>query len=448
MRDTNSRSQRTSRIWALVPALVGLALAGFHGEASAQQGTDGPVTFARDIAPLLQENCQACHQPGQIGPMSLITYEQVRPWAPMIREKVVAQEMPPYQYDTNIGIQDLIEDKRLSGDEIATFTAWVDGGVPLGDPADMPAPVEWPDASEWLFAAQFGQPDLVVPAKPVTIPAEGQDLWWEPLVEIPLDQDRYIKAIEVKPSVAGRRVVHHANTTLYLPTEDGGLDGQRGRFTEYASGKLGEIIPEGAGRLLPANSFVRWSIHIFPNGELIENEVTELGFWLHPEGYEPEFMQDLANYSMQGDLDIAPNGTQMVQGYHSWDHPVRIDSYQPHGHLRLNAASLEIFHPETGERETVSLISHWNPEWQLSHIYEQDVAPLVPAGAVMILTQWYDNTSENRFNPDHEVWVGRGSRTGDEMSHAWIAVTHLDQAGYDRLKSEREAEATLAGDGG
>ena len=448
MRDTNSRSQRSSCIWALVPALVGLALAGFHGEASAQQGTDGPVTFARDIAPLLQENCQACHQPGQIGPMSLITYEQVRPWAPMIREKVVAQEMPPYQYDTNIGIQDLIEDKRLSVDEIATFTAWVDAGAPLGDPADMPPPVEWPDPSEWLFAAQFGQPDLVVPAKPVTIPAEGQDLWWEPLVEIPLTQDRYIKAIEVKPSIAGRNVVHHANTTLYLPTEDGGLDGQRGRFTEYASGKLGEIIPEGAGRLLPANSFVRWSIHIFPNGEFIENEVTELGFWLHPEGYEPEFMQDLANYSMQGDLDIAPNGTQMVQGYHSWDHPVRIDSYQPHGHLRLNAASLEIFHPETGERETVSLISNWNPEWQLSHIYEQDVAPLVPAGAVMILTQWYDNTEENRFNPDHEVWVGRGSRTGDEMSHAWIAVTHLDQAGYDRLKSEREAEATLAGDGG
>ena len=296
----------------------------------------------------------------------------------------------------------------------------------------------------------FGQPDLVVPAKPIDVPAEGQDLWWEPLVEIPTGEDRWIKAIEVKPSVAGRKVVHHANTTLYLPGDDGELQGQRGRYTEYASGKLGEIIPEGAERLLPANSFVRWSIHLFPMGEAVDGEVTELGFWLHPEDYEPEYVQDLANYPLDGDLDIPPHGTAMVTGYHSWDHPVRIDSYQPHGHFRLVAAALEIFYPETGEREVVSMVSNWNAEWQLSHIYEDDVAPLVPAGAVMIATQWYDNTAGNRLNPDPDVWVYRGSRTGDEMSHSWVAVTHLDQEGYERLKAEREAMTPVAqaGNGG
>ena len=450
MRDMNSHSRRPYGSWALVPALVAVALVGFQGEAFSQQGADDAVTFTRDIAPLLQENCQACHQPGQIAPMSLMTYEEVRPWAPIIREKVVTQEMPPYHYDTNIGIQELIEDKRLSEREIATIAAWVDSGAPQGDPADMPPPVEWPDPSEWLFAEQFGQPDLIVPSKPINIPAAGQDLWWEPLVEIPIAEDRYIKAIEVKPSVPGRRVIHHANTSLYLETDDGSLESVgRSRFTEYASGKLGEIIPEGAGRILPANSFIRWSIHIFPNGEAVENEVTELGFWLHPKGYEPEFEQDLASYRMVGDLDIPPNGTQMVQGFHSWDHPVRLDSFQPHGHLRLTAASLEVFYPETGERETMSLISNWNAEWQLSHIYEQDVAPLLPAGAVMVVTQWYDNTADNPHNPDPDVWVYRGSRTGDEMSHAWIAVTHLDQDGYERIKAEREeAKAVVAGDSG
>ena len=146
-----------------------------------------------------------------------------------------------------------------------------------------------------------------------------------------------MKAIVGKRSVNGREGVNNANTTLYLPGQDGDLEGQGGRFTEYAAGKLGEIVPEGAGRLLPANSFVRWSIHYYPMGEAIENEVTELAFWLHPKGYEPEHEQDLANYRLEGDLAIPPHGTAMVQGFHTFDHPVRIDSYQPHGHLRSRA---------------------------------------------------------------------------------------------------------------
>jgi hypothetical protein len=109
---------------------------------------------------------------------------------------------------------------------------------------------------------------------------------------------------------------------------------------------------------------------------------------------------------------------------------------------------LEIFYPETGEREMVSMVSNWNAWWQISHIYEENVAPLVPTGAVMILTAWYDNTESNPRNPDPDVWVGRGSRTADEMSHAWIAVTHLDDEGYERLKAAREVQLAQAGGGG
>ena len=412
--------------------------------AASQQSSETEVTFTRDVAPLLQQNCEVCHQEGGIGPMNLVTYEDARRYSRRIADLVAAREMPPYHYDIDIGIQDLKQDKRLTESEIATFAAWVAQGTPRGDASDMPPPVDWPDPAEWRLAELFGQPDLVVPAKPYTVPAQGQDLWWEPLVEIPLETDRYIRAIEVKPSVEGRKVVHHANTTLYLPDAGGGLESQGGRFTEYALGKLGEILPDGAGRLLPAGSMVRWSIHYYPAGEEVQNEVTELGFWLYPEGYEPDFMQTLANYRMDGDLAIPPHGTEMVQGYHSWDHPVRIDSFQPHGHLRLKAAAMELYYPETGQREVVSMISNWNPGWHLSHMYEDDVAPLVPTGAVMIVTQWYDNTEGNLHNPDPDVWVYRGGRTADEMSHAWIGVTHLDEEGYERLVEERRAGVPIA----
>ena len=447
MRQERSDSWMRKVAWVSVPAMVAVALVSSYGQALSQEMAD--VTFTRDVAPILQQNCQICHREGAIAPMSLITYEQAKLYAPLIKLKVTTQQMPPYHYDTDVGIQALKSDKRLSPEEIETLAQWVDQGAVEGDLADMPPPRNFPDMGEWRLAAEYdyGEPDLVVRSNPITVPAEGQDLWWEPLVPVGITSDRYIRAIEVKPSLNGYKVVHHANTTLNV-MEDGELKSMRGRFTEYALGKLGEIVPSDAARLLPVGSYVRWSIHLFPMGEEVENDQMELGFWLYPEGYEPQYEQSLRNYRLEGDLDIAPHGTAMTQGFHTWDHPVRIDSFQPHGHLRLVAKSLEIFYPETGEREMVSMISNWNAHWHLSHLYEEDVAPLVPTGAVMILTAWYDNTENNPYNPDPDVWVGRGSRTADEMSHAWIAVTHLDDEGYNRLKAAREDQLAQDDGGG
>ena len=142
------------RIGAVLPTLAVVTLLVLPASAlSVQQaGDNDDVTFARDVAVILQENCQVCHQPGAIGPMSLMTYEEVRPWAPMIREQVSTREIPPYHYDTDVGIQRLKEDKRLSEEEIQTIVAWIDAGTPVGDLAEMPPPVEWPDAGEWRLA--------------------------------------------------------------------------------------------------------------------------------------------------------------------------------------------------------------------------------------------------------------------------------------------------------
>jgi cytochrome c553 len=401
--------------------------------------TGGSVTFTKDVAKLLQENCQVCHQPGGIGPMPLMTYEQVVPFAARIRQRVVAREMPPYHYDTDVGIQKLKYDARLSDDDIRTIAQWVDAGTPQGDPAHMPPPVTWPDPGEFRLSATMGPPDLVIRSKPYTVPEMGQDIWWRPIVDTGLTENRCIRAVETKPSLAARRVTHHANSTFRVN------DRQVARLSEYAMGKLGEIVPEGACRTAPAGSQVAFDIHYYPSGVEVLDDVVEIGIWLHPQDYEAKYRQTLSLYSLNGGrgFDIPPHGTLMTQGFHSFETPVRIDSFQPHGHLRMVAKSLQILR-KNGRLEMVSQVSNWNPMWHLSHIYEDDVAPLLDVGDFLVITAWYDNTEHNHHNPDPDQWVGVGDRTADEMSHAWIAVTHLDEAGYKQLLAEREARAKPA----
>jgi hypothetical protein len=276
---------------------------------------------------------------------------------------------------------------------------------------------------------------VVIQSTPYDIPAVGQDRWWQPTVESGITEDRCIKAIETKPSVEGRAVAHHANSNIR--SENGG-----GMLSEYALGKIGEIIPDGACRLFPANGRVSWDIHYWPNGVDVQDDQVSIGLWLHPADYEPEYRQSLSLYMLSGGVggrgyDIAPHGTLMTRGIHQWDTPVRIDSWQPHGHTRLVAMSIEILRA-SGRIEPVSMVSNWSALWHHSHIYDDEVAPLLDVGDMILLTGWYDNTENNRYNPDPDQWVSIGDRTADEMSHAWIAVTRLDEEGYERLVAERE----------
>ena len=443
---------KASKNWL---GLTALALLGYQTQAMAQ--VEQQVTYNGEVGRIINENCVVCHREGGIGPMHLSNYDQVRPWAPLIQLRVANREMPPYSYDHGIGIQELQGDWRLQQDEIDTIVAWVNQGAPLGDPDQaVPVPV-LNDPSEWNFVEQLGQPDVIIPSVSMDIPANGNDLWSNHYVESTINTDRCIKAVQVKPRGNAKAVVHHANSSVELLLDDGSFE-RYGQLTEYAMGKWGEIVPNGVCRTIPAGSMVRWSIHMFPGGlgamapgTIIKDNVVEIGLWLHPEGYEEQaqYKQDLKLYqiSPQDDLVIPPNGYQMTQGFHSFDHPVRIDSFQPHGHLRMNAASLEIFYPATGQTEQISQISNWSATWHHSHIYELDVAPLLPTGAVLVLKQWYDNTAANPNNPDPDMWVVGGSRTGDEMTHAWIAVTHLDDEGFEKLVAERKAkeDRTLAG---
>jgi len=438
-------------------SLVGACMAvfGVHSQVLGQAASTEELVYNGKVGRILNENCVVCHREGGIGPMQFETYDQVRPWAPLIQYKVSRREMPPYAYDHGIGIQDLQGDWRLSQDEIDSVVAWVNAGAPLGDPENALPPMNLPDPNEWNFAADLGQPDLIIPSVPIDIPASGNDLWHKHNVATGLTTDRCIKAVQVKPRGDAKAVVHHANSNVEVPDEEGEFQ-RYGMLTEYAMGKWGELVPDGVCRTLPAGSRVAWDIHMFPGGvgptaqgKMIKDNVVEIGLWFHEEGYGTDnsvYKQDLSLYqiSPQSDLVIEPNGYQMTQGFHSFDHPVRLDSFQPHGHLRMRHASLEIFYPETGRTEAISQVSNWSATWHHSHIFGEDSAPLLPAGAVLVLKQWYDNTSDNPNNPDSDQWVVGGSRTGDEMTHAWIAVTHLDDAGFEKLVADRKEKEERA----
>lgn len=440
---------------ALLGGAVALALT------TGAQAQEEELTYNSHVADIINENCVVCHREGGIGPMQFETYDQVRPWAPLISLKVANREMPPYAYDQHIGIQDLEGDWRLDQEEIDTVVAWVNQGAPLGDADIVPQKPEFPDPDEWNFAADYGQPDMIIPSSPYDIPANGNDLWSKEFTDPGLTEDRCIKAVQVKPRGDARAVVHHANSDVYIYDDNGELQ-QYGQLTEYAMGKWGELMPDGVCRTFPANSLIRWDIHMFPGGVgataeggMIRDNVVEIGLWFHDEDFgeqEGIYEQDLRLYGLRegyenGNLIVPPHGYTMTQGFHSFDHPVRIDSFQPHGHLRMNAASLEIFNPKTGRTTPVSQISNWSATWHHSHIYDPEAAPLLDTGEVLVIKQWYDNTANNPNNPDPDQWVYGGSRTGDEMSHAWIAVTHLDEEGYEKIVAEREEaeQRSLAG---
>lgn len=437
----------------LLAAAAVAAVLAVRAEASAQvqfaANETRAVTYSGEVAALIQQNCVICHRPGGIGPMDLVTYEDVRRYATRIRAQVSNGLMPPYAYDRDVGIQDLQGDWRLSQDEINTIVDWVDQGAQLGDAAEIPALPSFPAAHEFTLQQELGPPDIIIRSTPIDVPSEGNDMWHRPITPTGLTSDRCIKASQVKPATArAATVVHHAIPTFQRTNPDGSVETLE-RATEYAMGKYGEVSPEGVCRIAPANAEIRWDIHLYPGGvganspgTVIEDNVVELGLWLQPEDYQYEYKQDLGYYGFEEgatEMIIPPHGTVMTQGLHTWDHPVRIDSWQPHGHLRLRAASLEIFYPETGRTETISMISNWSAIWHQSHIYGADVAPLVPAGAVMIQKNWYDNTAANPNNPDPDQFVDYGARTADEMGHGWLAVTHLDEEGYQRLLAERRA---------
>jgi len=238
--------------------LAGLVTLGVQAQAQTHNADD--LAYNGEVGRIINENCVVCHREGGIGPMQFETYDQVRPWAPLIQMKVASREMPPYAYDHGIGVQDLQGDWRLEQSEIDTLVAWVNAGSPQGDPEKALPPLALKDPEAWNFEGDFGAPNLIIPSVAIDIPANGNDLWHKHLVPSGISEDRCIKAVQVKPRGDAKSVVHHANSSIITES------GREGMLTEYAMGKWGEIVPEGVCRTIPANSEISWDIHMFPGG--------------------------------------------------------------------------------------------------------------------------------------------------------------------------------------
>jgi hypothetical protein len=404
------------------------------------------VTFTADVAPILIENCVTCHRAGGQGPMSLETYDAVRPWAPIIADKVASRQMPPFHIDSNIGIQSFKGDRRLSDQEIATLVSWVESGAEMGDPALMPELPVFPDATAW----EIGEPDIVVDwyyELPATGPDHFGSLYSEP-INVPGEGDRYIKAIQSRPyDNQSMRTVHHA-LSHSQGQGDGGAEEQF--LVEYASGKRAEFYPDDAGVLVPDGESVRLSYHLHPIGEPVSIRF-QLGIVLHPEGYVPEhrrWTKQMARVSH--DIDLPPNQVTRTDGYFTMQENAMITAFQPHMHALGRYQCIELIYPSGSAgaaTETVSC-AHWDYNWHTIYNYADDVAPIAPKGTVVHLISYFDNTHNNPGANDPDNWAGDGERTVDEMSFAWIGWIELTDEEYtakleERKRLRQEAEAVV-----
>jgi hypothetical protein len=396
-----------------------------------------PVTFSKDVAPIFQEKCQTCHRAGSMAPMSLVTYDETRPWAKAIRQRVITRQMPPWHLDKTVGVQKFKNDISLSDDQIATIVKWVDAGAPQGDPKDMPPPKQWPKDNEWQAAKELGEPDLIIPAEPYTMAAHHQDVWWRPEAKIPIDKARWVRAVEVRPASPGaRKIVHHAVAYLVQDDADAPAAGasadadRQGVLMEWAIGKSYDLYRPDTGKLLLPGSKVSWDVHIHAVGEELTAAV-ELGVWLYKEGQEPKYRTHLTAFSGKTgpNLDIPPNSLVESEGFTVLKQAAILENIQPHMHLRGKAMSLEAILPD-GTTQMVSYVGNFNFNWMNNYIYEDDAAPVFPKGTVIKVTAWHDNTRDNIFNPDPDQWVGYGHRTVDEMAHAWVNVTYISDEDY------------------
>jgi mono/diheme cytochrome c family protein len=408
------------------------------------------VTYTKQIAPLLQRKCQVCHQPGSIAPMSLLTYDDAKQYLDIIKQRVQAREMPPWHIDKTIGIQEFKNDRSLTDAEIAMIVHWIDAGAPLGDPKDLPPAPKLPDPNRWQLADSLGPPDLVLRSTPYTIAASTQDKWYRPTIETGLTEPRWVRAMEVKPARAeSRKVTHHALAYL-LQNEPDGVTGlaesahdhqaNAGLFMEWAVGKVGQIFPADAGKLMLPGSKIRWEIHYHAIGEEIRDNVVELAIYFYPKGFVPRHRTVLRMFDVSrgSELDIPPGAKTITQNFYTLQAPARIENFQPHMHMRGKMMSMEAIYPD-GRRETLSMVNNFQWNWHVNYVYADDAAPLLPKGTTLVFTAWHDNTAENKNNPDPTQWVGWGDRTVDEMAHCWVDVTYLEQRDLDSLIAARKA---------
>ncbi len=391
--------------------------------------SNASLTFSKDIAPIFYKNCIGCHRPGEIAPMSLITYKEVRPWAKAIREKVATREMPPWHLDSQYGKWE--NDRRLTQKEMDAVLAWIDGGAAEGNAKDLPPLPKL--ASGW----QIGEPDVVfqMPTE-FTVPAEGSVPYQYFAVPTNFKEDRYIQALEAR--AGNLSVVHHIVMMVRDPAEQS-RRGQNRKFN-IADGILGALSPgqtpflakPGQAKLIKAGSQLVFQMHYTPNGtETKDRSIVGLIFAKGP-------VDKIVNSKAAFDVKFAiPPGAANyeIKASYEFEEDSHIISLMPHMHLRGKDIVYRAIYPD-GRSEILLSVPRYNFNWQ---VYYYPVTPLAaPKGTRIEAVAHYDNSVKNPRNPDPAREVHFGEQTWDEMMNAFFDFTVDNQ----KLGGERAASSS------
>jgi hypothetical protein len=396
-------------------------------------------TFNQEVRPILEKHCVSCHQAGEVAPMSLVSYPEVRPWAAAIREAVVSRTMPPWSAESPLG--HFSNDWRLKPEEVDAVRQWADAHAPEGSPVQQMKPV-----AKRPQGAPAGPADLVLHLpQEQHIPGNGEDHWKYIFLDRTFEQDTWIRGLEILPG--NRKVVHHANILLVVPDANKPVDWSNvpddmeapgnvaGRMPGFHTetvhvglpGRLGFETEPGTAVLLPKGSRLRINIHYAPV-KTAESDNTQVALFL-AEGPVEKKWQDLR--CKLTDFMIPPNNAAYeVKGMRKVTHPITIYQIGAHMHLRGSAYRIEADLPDGSKVELLN-VPKFSFDWQLMYVMKEPVH--LPAGSVVHYTATYNNSPSNRLvtrydTPDRAV--GNGERTVDEMMTGYVMYTddseHLD----------------------
>lgn len=403
---------RSIRLIVITAALFLFGFALFDNDSTVSSHS-APVTFSRDVAPIFYKNCATCHRPGEIAPMSLMSFKDARPWAKSIREKVVDGTMPPWHADPKHG--SFSNDRRLTKKEIDTIVAWVDGGAAEGNSRDLPRPPKFTDG--W----QIGKPDVVLTmANEYNVPAEGVVNYQYFLVPTGFTEDKWIHAAEVRPG--NRAVVHHV-IVFVVSTEslkrrlslfgEGGIDGLVGT----APGETGVVLPDGVGRLLKAGSILVLQVHYTPNGTA-QKDRTSVGLIF---SRKPIVKSASGGAAMNRRFAIPPGDENYeVRSSFTFKEDSHIMNLMPHMHVRGKDFEYRLVYPD-GTSKVILSVPRYSFNWQTRYEFKEPVA--APKGSRLVCVAHFDNSNKNKWNPDPLKTVRWGPQTWDEMMIGFVGFT-------------------------
>jgi hypothetical protein len=374
----------------------------------AKRSAHAQISYEKTIAPLLEEKCVACHREGGIGPWAMTSYEMIKGFAPMIREVVRTKRMPPWHVDPHYGVWK--NDRGLTAEEAKTLVHWIEAGAPRGTGSDplKEQKKTWP---QWAL----GEPDLVIETPPFKTPATGVIPYQNVTVKNPLNEDRWIRAIDYLPGQ--RAVLHHVIATV------GGERFGATALYNYVPGAEPLQMPEGNGILLKANSTFHFQMHYTTNGQEL-TDVTKFGLYFMDEPPKHMFQSMIL---AQPRLKIPANTKHHPeQAINTFKKDAVIYSLHPHAHFRGKAAKFVAQYPD-GREELLINIPMYDFNWQGTYDLAEPLQ--VPAGTKIIYTQVFDNSAQNKANPDPNKVVTWGEQTWEEMVFGVVRYRNVVETG-------------------